>query len=439
MDRKIGSFCITTLGCKVNRCESEAIAARLVEQGWKPIEPDGKATLCVVNTCTVTQRAAMQSRQAVRQLVRRHPNALMVATGCYAQVVPEALAAIPQVHYVVGNTAKMQIPQLAGRRPGGNGATILVEAIAGRRSFEDLPVGGFSRRTRAFVKIQDGCDAFCTYCIVPYARGPSRSLSPEGVLEKAVDLVRQGHEEIVLTGIHIGHYGQDLVPEISLVDLIRVLECKAKIGRLRLSSIEPAEITDDLVRVIADSECLCPHLHIPLQSGDDGVLSSMHRPYTARGFRDLIHQVVEALPDVGIGIDVMGGFPGETQKAFEHTCRLIETLPVAYLHVFPFSPHKTTPAHRLPNPVAHGVKKRRCQVLRKLGQIKRTQFYERFVGSTMEVLIEGKRDRATGLLQGFTPNYIPVLVPGDDRLMHHRVRVSLEAVKDGRVYGRPAP
>lgn len=439
MDRKIGSFCITTLGCKVNRCESEAIAARLVEEGWQPNERDGAAGLCVVNTCTVTHRAAMQSRQALRQLIRRHPKALVVATGCYAQVAPEALAAIPQVHYVLGNTAKFQIPQLVGQHRGADKTTVLVEPIEGRRRFEGLANVGFSRRTRAFVKIQDGCDAFCTYCIVPYARGPSRSLPPDAVLEKAVNLIGQGHSEIVLTGIHIGRYGHDLVPETSLVDLIQQLETRKELKRLRLSSIEPMEITGNLVDLMARSACLCPHLHIPLQSGDNDVLRAMHRPYTAREFRDLICQVVAAVPHVGIGIDVMGGFPGETQEAFEHTCRLIETLPVAYLHVFPFSPHKATPANRLANQISPEVKKMRCHVLRRLGQAKRVQFYRRFVGSTWEVLIEGKRDRATGLLKGFTPNYIPVLVPGDDRLMHHRVPVTLEAVKHGRAYGRPAP
>jgi threonylcarbamoyladenosine tRNA methylthiotransferase MtaB len=380
----------------------------------------------------------MQSRQAVRKMVRSHPGALVVVTGCYAQVAPEVFTSIPNVHYVLGNTFKDRIPHLPFEEKEHGRGIALVEAFSNRCLFQDLPITRFGQRTRAFVKIQDGCDAFCAYCIVPFARGRSRSLRPEIVVERVANLENQGYHEVVLSGIHIGRYGQDLSPATSLFDLVHMLDSPRGIERIRLSSIEPMELSHNLVSHMATSEHICPHLHIPLQSGDDEVLKAMNRPYTTQDYRELVYDIVQAVPHISIGMDVMGGFPGETDKAFENTCHLIEELPVAYLHVFPFSLQKGTAAEGLPHHLPWEVKKRRCQYLRHLGEAKRMGFYRKFIGSTLEVLVEGTRDRRTNLLKGFTENYIPVLLKGDDSLLHHIVRVTILNIKDDRVYGRAA-
>lgn len=430
------SFTLTTLGCKVNRYESEAISEQLVDQGWDPADKGAQANLCVVNTCTVTGKAAMQSRQLVRKMIRSHQQALVVVTGCHAQMTPEVFAFMPGVHYVIGNACKHQIPQLAESQKEHGPALTIVEDLSGPRSFQDLAITRFGNRTRPFVKIQDGCDAFCTYCIIPYARGRSRSLKPEVVTKRIRALKEEGYTEVVLCGIHIGQYGQDLTPVTSLIQLIRAIDVPQGPQRLRLSSIEPMELSQELIRLMTNSERICSHLHIPLQSGDNGVLKAMNRPYSAEFYKDLIHHIILMMPNAAIGVDVLVGFPGETERAFENTCRLIERLPVAYLHVFPFSAHKGTAAENLANRVSPETIKKRCHYMRAIGQAKRTQFYERHIGSTWEVLIEGQRDKTTGYLRGFTKNYIPVLVKGDERLFHQVVDVKLDSVKHGRVVGK---
>ncbi len=429
------SFTITTLGCKVNRYESEAISEQLARQGWQPTDRGSKASLCIINTCTVTGKAAMQSRQAARKLIRSHSGALVVVTGCYAQIAPEVFSSMPGVHYVVGNTFKDQIARLAGSHEEHSLGVSLVEDISAPRPFQDLAMTRFGNRTRPFLKIQDGCDAFCAYCIVPHARGRSRSLRPEIVIKRTRSLKEHGYAEVVICGINIGRYGQDLTPATSLSRLMQLIDGPQGVKRLRLSSIEPTELSEELIGQLASSERICPHLHIPLQSGDDEVLKSMNRPYGSQFYRDLIHHIISVMPDVAIGVDVLVGFPGETERAFENTCRLIEQLAIAYLHVFPFSMQKQTPAAAFRDPVPPEAIKKRCQHVRAIGETKRWKFYEKVIGSTFEVLIEGKRDRATGYLKGLTKNYIPVLVEGDDELMHRVIQTRLTKIESGRVFG----
>ena len=435
MDYLLNSFSITTLGCKVNRYESEAISETLIDQGWHYVDTGDNVNLCIVNTCTVTGKAGMQSRQAVKRMVRSHPGALVLVTGCYAQVAPEVFTSMPEVHFVLGNTFKDQIATLLGGQKGPGKGVTLVEDLSAGRLFQDLPITRFGQRTRAFVKIQDGCDAFCSYCIVPFARGRSRSLEPQIVEERIKNLGHKGYREVVLSGIHIGRYGHDLTPPTSLRRLVCSLDESRGIERIRLSSIEPMELSQKLISHIATSYHICPHIHIPLKSGDDAVLKAMKRPYTANDYRLLIHEIVQAVPHVSIGVDVMGGFPGETNQAFENTCRLIQDLPVAYLHVFPFSVKKGTGAEQLPHHLSWEVKRKRCGFLRDLGEAKRRAFYQRFVGLTLEVLVEGKRDKASSLLRGFTKNYIPVLLQGDDSLIHQIIRARIDSVQGSNVYG----
>ena len=417
---------IKTLGCKVNQCESEAIRNALVESDRDfTAAHDGRADVVIVNTCTVTRKAAMQSRQAVRQAIRANPGARIVVTGCHAQTAPAELAAIDGVDLIVGNQDKHLIPRQIyadlPSRDGDDGPTACPD-IADVGHFQPLPGIAHGNRTRPFLKIQDGCNAFCTYCIVPHARGRSRSLPMDQVLNQIEQLGRLGYREAVLTGIHIGCYGHDLTPAIGLVDLLGRIQHAGRIDRVRVSSIEPVELTDAIIDLAASGEDtmgrLCPHFHIPLQSGDDGILERMHRPYSGGYFKELVDRITGRLPNAAIGVDTLIGFPGETDEAFENTYALIRSLPVAYLHVFPFSAREGTPAFSFKDQVPAQVIKRRCARMRRLGAKKRRAFYEGHVGKVVTVLVEETRDRVTGRLKGFSDNYIPVRVDGPDDLIN---------------------
>lgn len=429
------SFIVTTLGCKVNRYESEAISEQLVSLGWRRTGKGDEADLCIINTCTVTRKAATQSRQSVRKAIRTHPRALIVTTGCYAQVAPQVFRNIDGVHCVIGNTLKDQIAQISQHHDKNDFPRILVPDFSEPCAFQDMPITRFGSRTRSFLKIQDGCDAFCAYCIIPYARGRSRSLKPGTIAERIGTLKVQGYSEVVLCGINLGRYGPDLNPPTSLTNLLRSIDGDRATRWLRLSSIEPTELSQELIAQLKTSKRVCRHLHIPLQSGDQEILERMNRSYGPGFFRDLIHQLVGAMPGVAIGVDVLVGFPGETDRAFENTRHLIEALPIAYLHVFPFSLLSGTAAEHLSGHLPPETIKERAHVMRRIGHAKRTAFYQKALGSPAEILVEGKRDKETGLLKGLTDNYIPVYIEGPDLLFHQHVLVRPNRLEGGRVLG----
>jgi threonylcarbamoyladenosine tRNA methylthiotransferase MtaB len=434
-------FLVTTLGCKVNQFESDAIAQALESHGWQTV-PDGEqADICIINTCTVTGKASMQSRQTIRQLMRRHPGARIIVTGCYAQTAPDEIQDIGGVHYIIGQFDKSDIPRLIIESlPETLPAPVRqVKDIRKATRFSMPPAPAYGRRTRPFLKIQDGCNRFCTYCIVPHARGPSRSMPRDAVLEQLEDLGRRGFREVVLTGIHLGAYGADLFPPAGLIDLLARIEALRPVERLRLSSIEPDEVHQDLVAFLSTSGVLCPHLHLPLQSGDDQVLQRMHRPYASRDFAETVRMINAAMPRAAIGADILAGFPGEDQAAFDRTCRLVDDLPLAYLHVFPFSARPGTPAFHFPDQVSGRIIKSRTARLRELGQQKKRAFLQANMGRAHDVLIENKRDRRTGLLKGLSANYLPILIDGDDRFMNRIVTVDVGTdLTDGRLEGRLA-
>lgn len=428
-------YAIKTLGCKVNQCESEGIARALAEAGWIEAGPDAPADLVVVNTCTVTGRAAMQSRGAVRQATRAHPRARVVVTGCYAQTEADALAAIPGVAAVIGHADKHRIPDLAddflaAAEDETAAPRRLVRDLTDYRIFAPAPALAAGERTRPFLKIQDGCDAFCTYCIVPHARGRSRSMAPEAVLARIAALADAGARETVLTGIHLGRWGLDLDPPVPLAELLRRIADQDRMERVRLSSVESHELTDELLDAVAGSDRFCPHLHIPLQSGDDGVLRRMGRPYTAADFAERVRAAAERLPDAALGADVLVGFPGEDDAAHAATFDLLAGLPVTYLHVFPFSPRAGTQAADFADPVSPEVAKERCRRLREMGTAKREAFYRRFVGKTVRVLVEERRDRETGRRKGVSGNYLNVLLAGETEA-NRIVPVRIDAVEAG--------
>ena len=432
-------FQITTLGCKVNQFESDAIAQALESHGWQRAEEDDQAEVCIVNTCTVTGKASMQSRQMIRQFMRRAPGARIIVTGCYAQTAPEEIEKIGGVDYIVGHFDKSEIPRLIlesfSNPP--RQTQRRVRNIQPTERFRLPPAPAYGRRTRPYLKIQDGCNRFCTYCIVPHARGPSRSMPFETVLDCLDDLGRRGYREVVLTGIHLGAYGQDLDPPTGLIGLLREIEARRPLRRLRLSSIEPDEVDHTLVDLLASSRMACPHLHLPLQSGDDRILARMHRPYSRIAFAQTVARIQSAMPQCAIGADILVGFPGEDEAAFERTLELVADVPLTYLHVFPFSPRPGTPAYHFPDRVPEATVKRRSATLRKLGQEKKRAFVQAHMTFSHQVLVENQRDRRTGWLKGLTANYIPTLIEGDDRLMNRIVTIEPQKVlSDGRLQGR---
>jgi threonylcarbamoyladenosine tRNA methylthiotransferase MtaB len=422
-------YTITTLGCKVNQCESSAVGGILESSGYRAGLADEHKDLIIINTCTVTGKAAMQSRQAIRQAVRRHPKAKIVVTGCYAQTAPDEIKNIEGVEYIIGHADKMAIARVIEEiQPKPQNPAIVHKNIYQVSCFDPMPSVVPESRTRAYLKIQDGCDAFCTYCIVPHARGRSRSMPLEDVLNHLHNLSEAHFKEVVLTGIHLGAYGKDLTPKVSLNELLVRMTQHDEAPRLRLSSIEPTEIETDLIQSAANSANLvCPHFHIPLQSGDNTILKRMGRPYTGEQFTETIDNIRSFLPRAAIGIDVMVGFPGENNEAFDRTFSLIESLDISYLHVFPFSPRKGTPAADFPDKVPNAMVKDRCRRMRQLGEKKKAAFYRSNKGCKVSVLIESI-DVETGDARGMSENYIPVILPNANLKENDLVAVHIQSV-----------
>lgn len=422
---------ISTLGCKINQFESAAMTESLGKEGFRIVPFDGDADIYVINTCTVTAKTDAESRRLIRRALRRNPAARVVVTGCYAQVASDVVKDLPGVSLVVGNSEKKGIAGLL--RDAVSAEKVIVSDISGKRTEEGLRLESFAEHTRAFLQVQNGCDAFCSYCIVPYARGRSRSVPFDEVLAGIRTFAAKGFREVVLTGIHLGAYGLDLEPPASLLELLEAAEREGAVARLRVGSVEPNELTDDFVDFVARSKMVCPHLHIPLQSGDNGVLARMGRHYKAEFFRERVERIAAAVPDVFIGCDVIAGFPGETDEEFRNTVRLIEELPVAALHVFPYSRREGTAAARMAGQVDGKVLRTRGEVLRELGERKKRAFCGRFVGRDLEVLMQSRG--MGGEAEGLSRNYLPVRVPGYGGEMNAEVTVSVREVTPDGVRG----
>jgi threonylcarbamoyladenosine tRNA methylthiotransferase MtaB len=430
----------TTLGCKVNQYDSGAMADALRKAGFQIAPTAAGADICIINTCVVTESTEAQSRQLIRRVLREQPGCRVIVTGCYAQKSARELQALSDRVSVIGNTEKKDIAAFVTSLQAGGPSFAAVSDIAAEKTFTTPACTKLFDRTRAFLKIQDGCNSRCTYCIVPSVRGPSRSLPAGEVKNRLVELKQEGYREIVLTGIHLGAFGLDALPRTSLAEMLAGLEYeKALAGlRLRLSSIEPTEFTPDLITVIARSKLICPHVHIPLQSGDAAVLKIMGRPYSPAFFRDLVLHLAAAIPGLNIGIDVIAGFPGETDRAFDNTVELLRELPAGYLHVFPYSRRSGTPAAEFTGQVAEQVKKKRALKLRQLSDEKRRRFYEGHAGAIIPVLVENRRHKKTGLLRGISRNYIPVLFEGPAGLAGREVPVQIMTTDTQEPQGRLA-
>jgi len=425
---------IATLGCKTNQFESAAMEERLKEAGFEVIPFEDGAALVIVNTCTVTAATDSQSRNLIRRARRINSVCRVVVTGCYAQVDPEALRRIPGVAVVLGNAEKKDFLRYLETEQ--SAPLVSVSDIAAEKEAVPLSLTSFAERSRAFLQIQNGCDAFCSYCIIPYARGPSRSVVPDEILAQVRTLADSGYPEVVLTGIHIGGYGADLAPPTTLLDLVRRIERETSLPRLRLGSVEPTEIPDQLIEQMAGSDMLCPHFHIPLQAGSDEVLRRMNRHYGTRFFRELVGRIHGRIPDAAIGFDLIAGFPGETEAEFANTLRLIEELPVSHLHVFPFSRRPGTPAAGMPDQLPGDLIKARAAQLRELGEQKHRRFAGRFIGTVLDLVVEGGREN--GYCRGLSRNYLAVRFPGGEELQGQRVAVNVTGWSEGILSGELA-
>ncbi len=425
-----------TLGCKVNFYDTEAMWQLFKNEGYEQVDFETTtADVYVINTCTVTNTGDKKSRQIIRRAVRRNPDAVIAVTGCYAQTSPAEILAIPGVDLVVGTQDRDKlmtyIRQIQEERKPVNA----VRNIMKTREFEELDVPNFADHTRAFLKIQEGCNNFCTFCIIPWSRGLSRSRSPESVLNQARQLVASGYKEIVLTGIHTGGYGDDL-ENYRLANLLWDLDRIEGLERIRISSIEASQIDDEMIRVLNSSPKMCRHLHIPLQAGDDEILKRMRRKYTTAEYADKIARIREAMPGVAITTDVIVGFPGETEAHFERGRRFMEAVGFSEMHVFPYSKRTGTPAARMEDQVDEEVKHERVGQLIELSERMQAAYARQWAGRELVIIPEGpvKGRESQGLIAGYTDNYLQVVIPGDASLKGKlcRVRITEPGVNECR-------
>src|SRR3989338_2943705 len=424
---------ITTLGCKSNQYDSSAIEAILKENNFEIANSSESADVFIINTCTVTGKADYQSRQIIRRAKVANPDAVIIVTGCYAQVSAQEVAQIEGVDYVLGNPEKERFLQYI--REGKRKTPKIDVSEANKVRPLTLRASGSSGRTRANLKVQDGCNNSCSYCIIPKARGISRSLPVYDILQEIDGLVANGYKEIILTGIHLGAYGLDLDSKTNIAGLVKAIDEKGYPCRFRISSLDPDEVSDELIEIMIHSKTICNHLHLPLQSGDDNILKMMNRRCTGRLLVERIQKIANSIAGVSIGVDVIAGFPGEGEKEFFNTYSMLNDLPVAYMHIFPFSKRKGTPAAEFSNQVDAKIVKQRCERLKVLDTAKRKTFYQGVIGKRASVLIETSRDKETGFPAGRSRNYIPFLIKNHNELKNIEIDVVAKEINGDRVIG----
>jgi threonylcarbamoyladenosine tRNA methylthiotransferase MtaB len=423
---KLSTVAFQTLGCKVNFYESEGIWQLFKQEGYEQVDFEAAADVYVINTCTVTNTGDKKSRQVIRRAVRRNPEAIVCVTGCYAQTAAAEVAAIPGVDIVVGTQDRDKLLPMVRKFREQRQPINIVRNIMRTREYEEMDVPGFSDRTRGFLKIQEGCNNFCTFCIIPWSRGLMRSRKPENVLQQAQQLVEAGYEEIVLTGIHTGGYGVDLT-DYKLAALLRDLDRIDGIKRIRISSIEASQIDDDILDVLASSDKLCRHFHVPLQAGDDAVLARMRRKYTTAEYGEKIARIQRIFPDVAITTDVIVGFPGETNEMFENGYRFMEQMNFSEMHVFPYSQRSGTPAAVMADQVDDAVKEERVHRLIALSEQMQLAYAKRFVGQTLEIISDRicKEEPHQGMLAGYSDNYLQVAFDAPKEWLRKSVKVKI--------------
>lgn len=404
-----------TLGCKVNQADTASMENLFLRSGHQLVSFDGEADVYIINTCVVTNTGQRKSRQTIHRAIRKNPNALIVVTGCYPQTAAEEVKAIAGVDMIIGNQDRAQIVQLVEERLAHRQTDTLdaVHKLTASTAFEEMAAGDITDKTRAFLKIQEGCNQFCTYCIIPYARGPLRSRSLESIRTETQRLISAGFKEIVLIGIHLGCYGKENPDGPTLYDAVKTVLEVPGVQRLRLGSLESVEVEPRLLTLMQEDARFCRHLHLPLQSGCDKTLQAMHRPYTTAKFKTLLADIKTKVPDIAITTDVIAGFPGETEADFETTCKFAESCGFSKMHIFPFSARKGTPAEKFAGAVTEAVKKERADILGRIDETMHKTFLQAMVGQKAEVLFE--QPAGEDYFEGLTGNYQRVFVKSGGR------------------------
>lgn len=418
---------IYTLGCKVNQYESEAVTSIFELNGYEIVTFDQNSDVYIINTCTVTSLSDRKSRQTIRKTKKSNPDAIVVVMGCYAQTSSDEVLKIPEVNLVIGTKDRSKIIEYIARVVDGECKINAVENIMSSRNFEELKVSSYKERTRACLKIQEGCSQFCSYCIIPYARGPIRSRDPEAIIEEVKELSENGFIEIVLTGIHLASYGKDL-KTTNLLDIIQRISMIEGIKRIRIGSLEPTTITEEFAKAASQIKKLCPHYHLSLQSGCDNTLKAMNRKYTTQQYREAVRLLKKYIPDVALTTDIMVGFPGETQEDFETSLDFACEMGFSKIHVFKYSPRHGTPAAEFDDQVSPQEKEKRSQLMIELSDNLEKQYFESYVGKDMEVLYEQEMHNRKGYMEGLTKNYIRVISEGGMELKGTLINTRLEKI-----------
>ncbi len=401
---------LTTLGCKVNQVETETMEGLFRQRGYEIVDFSQPADFYIINTCSVTHLGERKSRQLIRRANRLNEKAVIAVTGCYAQIAAKEIAAIEGVKVVIGTQQRHKIVDLVEQAAREDGLFNEVSDIMHTHEFEDIPLYGTPHRTRAFLKIQDGCCNYCSYCIIPYTRGPIRSRRLDSIKEALDKLVADDFHEVVLTGIHLGAYGRDFKNEnISLSDAVKVCLTNPNLKRLRLGSLESIEVSPHLLELIKNEERFTKHLHLPLQAGSDEILKAMNRHYTTAEFARLIENIRRAVPDIAISTDIIVGFPGETDELFHKSMEFVSSMNFAKIHVFPYSKRAGTPAAAMSNQVDENIKKQRVHLMQQIEKRSSLNFHTKFLGKSMDVLFEQTHENYT---ESLTSNYIKIYVPG---------------------------
>lgn len=398
-----------TLGCKVNQSETESMIGAFISKGYELVDFEDRADVYIINTCTVTNIGDRKSRQFIRKALEKNPEAFIAVVGCYAQISPEKVEAIPGVKLIIGTSDRGHIVDLVEEAAQKEGVSNYVKDIMKVEEFEDLGLSEYKGRTRAFIKIQEGCDQYCTYCIIPFARGHIRSRKGDSVVREVEDLAAKGFQEIVLTGIHIGSYGKDLEGETLLLLLKRIHDVPG-IERIRIGSVEPGTMTEEFLSEISKMNKLCKHFHLSLQSGSDETLKRMNRKYTSSQYRETVMRIREHMPEAALTTDVIVGFPGETEVEFEETRSFVQEMDFSTVHVFKFSPREGTPAAKFKNQVNGEIKDKRSKVIIDIAESTAKNYMERFINREMSVLVEQELPDMPGIYQGITENYLEVHV-----------------------------
>lgn len=420
-----------TLGCKVNQYETEAMEKMFLNADYELVEKEDVADIYIINTCTVTNISDRKSRQFIRRAKRNNKDAIIAVVGCYSQVSPEEIEGLEEVDVIIGTSNRERIVQLCERAKENNEKINIVSEIKYEKEFEEIKVDDLKEKTRAYIKIQDGCSQYCSYCIIPYARGPIRSREIDDVIDEVEKLSKSGFKEIVLTGIHIASYGVDMNDKYMLHRLIRKISEIPGIERIRFSSIEPRLIDEEFLKVLVDSGKVCDHFHLSLQSGSDSILKVMNRKYTTKEFEEIVNLIRKYMPEAAITTDIIVGFPKETNENFQESYEFLEKIGFSRLHVFKYSPREGTPAAEMKEQIDGNIKNERSAKLIELGKENTRRFNEKYLGERVQVLIEENIDE-TENMEGYTSNYIRVRTNFDKDLIGKIVEVEIEEL-DGEV------